>query len=104
MRETRLIISENEIPKDYVYDTENSWVYEYRNKYTGDVIQIAKEPPLYIKTALLIEELEHLRGEILGNVVITLKGEKDKAILEHNKIIYSNVEIIDKRIAKLKGE
>ena len=91
MREVKLIASENEIPKDYHYDTENSWVYEYRNPYTGNVIQVAKEPPLYVKTALIVEELEKLKAEF----------EEDKYILL-NQI--TAIKVIDKYITELKGE
>ena len=51
-----------------------------------------------------IEELEEIKEEMLEDIVITLKDETDKVILEHNKTIYSNIAIIDKRISKLKGE
>lgn len=40
--------SNDEIPKDYIYDTETDEFYEYRNPYTGKIIHIAKEPPLYV--------------------------------------------------------
>ncbi len=51
-----------------------------------------------------IEELKKLKKEMLGYIVITLKDETNRVILEHNKTIYSNIGIIDKRIAELKGE
>lgn len=49
MLEIRVITKDNEIPKDYSYDTETNEFYVYRNIYTGDEIHIAKQPPLYIK-------------------------------------------------------
>ena len=97
MREVKLIVSENDIPKGYYYDTENSWIYEYRNPYTGDVIQIAKEPPLYIKTSLITEELKKLKTEIEEYMNISF-GEDDD--IKDGNII----NIIDKRILELKGE
>lgn len=36
------------IPKDFVYDTETSEFYCYRNKYTGKEIHIVKNPPTYV--------------------------------------------------------
>ena len=51
-----------------------------------------------------IEELKRLKTELLGYIVITLKDETNRVILEHNKTIYSNIKIIDKRIEELKGE
>ena len=51
-----------------------------------------------------IEELKKLKKEMLGYIVITLKDETNRVILEHNKTIYSNIKIIDKRIEELKGE
>ena len=97
MREVKLIASENEIPKDYHYDTENSWVYEYRNPYTGNVIQVAKEPPLYVKTALIVEELEKIREEMI---------EKCKDYRWDNDDVVSDslIRIVDNHIAELKGE
>lgn len=38
----------NEIPKDFIYDTETSEFYCYRNKYTGEEIHIVKPPKTYI--------------------------------------------------------
>ena len=38
----------NKIPKDFVYDTETSEFYCYRNKYTGEEIHIVKSPKTYI--------------------------------------------------------
>lgn len=38
----------NKIPKDFVYDTETSEFYCYRNKYTGEEIHIIKQPKTYI--------------------------------------------------------
>lgn len=37
-----------EIPKDFVYDTETSEFYCYRNKYTGEEIHIIKSPKTYM--------------------------------------------------------
>lgn len=38
----------SDIPKDYLYDTETTDFYVYRNKYTGKEIHIVKNPPSYI--------------------------------------------------------
>lgn len=102
MREVKLIASENEIPKDYHYDTENSWVYEYRNPYTGDVIQVAKEPPLYVKTALIVEELEKLKAEVEKLEYLNIEDGSDG----YDKYIeqYEVLKIINKRVTELKGE
>lgn len=43
----------NKIPKDFVYDTETSEFYCYRNKYTGEEIHIIKSP----KTYMLADEI-----------------------------------------------
>lgn len=51
-----------------------------------------------------IEELKELRAKMVADIFITLKDETDKVILEHNKTIYSNIGIINKRIEELKGE
>lgn len=50
VEQTQQIIEDHtiqDVPKDYKYDTENEEVYEYRNPYTGDVIHIAKQTPLF---------------------------------------------------------
>lgn len=53
---------------------------------------------------IVIQELEKIQEEMFGNIVITLINEKDKVILEHNKTIRSNLKIINKHIAEIKGE
>ena len=63
MLEVRFITNDNEIPKDYYYDTETSEFYCYRHRYTGHEIHIAKEPPLYVKAITFSE------GETNGNMV-----------------------------------
>lgn len=49
-----------DIPKDYLYDTETTEFYVYRNKYTGKEIHIVKNPPSYILD-------KRPQGEWIGN-------------------------------------
>lgn len=43
------IVNETEeIPKDYIYDTETSAFLVFRNKYTGHEIHIEKDPEVYL--------------------------------------------------------
>ena len=65
MEEIR-IVDENEIPRDYVYDTETDEFYCYRNKYTGKEIHIAKKPPLYVKAIPIPEGVTN--GDMLKAV------------------------------------
>ena len=52
-----------EIPKDFVYDTETEEFYVYRNKYTGKEIHIVKNPPAYILDKRPQGEWKHLGGD-----------------------------------------
>lgn len=62
-----------EIPKDFVYDTETSEFYCYRNKYTGEEIHIIKSPKTYM--------LERPQGRW----IIKPKENSQSAILICNK-------------------
>lgn len=55
----------HKIPKDFVYDTETSEFYCYRNKYTGKEIHIVKEPKSYILTRPIGEWIKCENGYIM---------------------------------------
>ena len=71
---------EKDIPKGYQYDCENSEFYEYRNPYTGKVIHIAKEPPVYVKAIPIPDNVTN--GEVIKMLFPNLK---------HTKIITNGV-------------
>lgn len=52
----------HKIPKDFVYDTETSEFYCYRNKYTGEEIHIVKSPKTYVLARSQGEWIETQRG------------------------------------------
>ena len=71
---------EEDIPKGFEYDCENDEVYEYRNRYNGRTIQIAKNPPLYIKAIPIPNKATNgtMLMELFPNALIE---EKDFGIM-----------------------
>lgn len=74
---------QEDIPKDYYYDTETTDFYVYRHKYTGDEIHIAKNPKTYICIQNYINEM---LVKIKTDIKVKIEQEKfARSVFRHEE-------------------
>ena len=89
-----------EIPKDFVYDTETSEFYCYRNKYTGEEIHIVKSPKTYILERPQ-SEFTDLEREVTADAINYLLGAE---LLEENGYTEEVVNALKSVLQKIGAE
>lgn len=89
-----------EIPKDFVYDTETSEFYCYRNKYTGEEIHIVKAPKTYILERPQ-GDFTDLEREVIADSINYLLGAE---LLEENGYTEEVVNALKSVLQKIGAE